>query len=102
MATGTEDGHHQLPALVLATHSPHAQYTPYSRNNIVANLGGQWNPAESGLNPTYNYEVEADHLSINLMMTHKVLVQGKSQSFSPIDLLNQYYLNNLKLINTFQ
>lgn len=73
-------------------------------NNIVANAGGQWNPSNSGLSPTYNYQIEADHLAIRKMMKHKIIVNGKQQNKSPYDLLMQYYNNqsNLNLINTFQ
>ena len=73
-------------------------------NNIVANSGGQWNPSSSGLNPTYNYQIEADHIAIRKMMNHKIILNGKEQNNSPYDLLMQYYNNqsNLNLINTFQ
>lgn len=80
-----------------------ADYTGFpSRNNVVAILGGQWNPSSSGLSPTYNYKFVADHLDVDTLMSHKVMVNDIQQNFSPYDLLFKYYQNNLNLINTFQ
>ena len=59
-----------------------------SINDVIANLGGQWNP--SSLNPTYNYTLEVDHAYAYTMFTTKI----PNRNLSPRDLINRSYLNN--------
>ncbi|MDI4498972.1 hypothetical protein E6P70_10180 [Moraxella nonliquefaciens] len=64
-----------------------------SINDVIANLGGQWDP--SSLNPTYNYTLEVDHAYARTMFTTKI----PNQNISPIELVNRSYLNNQKKHN---
>ena len=59
-----------------------------SINDVIANLGGQWDP--SSLNPTYNYTLEVDHAYAYTMFTTKI----PNRNLSPRDLINRSYLNN--------
>lgn len=58
-----------------------------SGNNIVANLGGQWDPTSYGQEPDYNYQFNTDHAFAQTMITKNII----AHNFSPWNLLKKYY-----------
>ena len=67
-----------------------------SINDVIANLGGQWNP--SSLNPTYNYTLEVDHVYARTMFTTKI----PNRNISLLGLVNISYSNNRKNIKEYE
>ncbi|WP_201587166.1 RHS repeat-associated core domain-containing protein [Psychrobacter sp. HII-4] len=58
-----------------------------SGNNIVANLGGQWDPTTDDQQPDYNYQLNTDHAFTRTMLTTNII----AHNFSPWDLLKRHY-----------